>query len=458
MPQREAGQGVFYIFLQFFVIFAIRETNYFTSIPHILAYVVILRYNHVMILELKCENFYSVGRSIKISFESQRVADKRGNYYHGTDNPGFNKISLTNAIIGANSSGKTTIIQMIAFLKYIICEAFERRVNDLILVTPNVLLSSQNTKIGAKFLIENTIYQYDFVLNSKRIVDERLSVFNRSSKNSRLTKKRLFSRTAKSDGTYSFHGIKDFGVDENEVRSDVSFIAIASKHKQNILANKIFDYWDNLYHNVFVHGLRENSDSLAGSFAELDKDDDFKCLARALFRDFGLDFDDIISVDISEAYRTKRILQAVHRRANGITYNINYEDESSGSRKLVNNLLICLVALRNSEIKNGAVAVIDEIDSCLHPFLVERLVELFSDKKINKHNAQLIFSTHNHKLLDRLEKDQILLVENNDGFTESHRADSVKGLRSDSSFYSDYCAGKFGGLPIINDRTSCLND
>ena len=58
----------------------------------------------------------------------------------------------------------------------------------------------------------------------------------------------------------------------------------------------------------------------------------------------------------------------------------------------------------------GGVAILDEFDVSLHPDMF-CLFELFIQPEINPHNAQLLFSTHSHVVLSKLDKYQIILIE-----------------------------------------------
>src|SRR5690606_20900472 len=66
------------------------------------------------------------------------------------------------------------------------------------------------------------------------------------------------------------------------------------------------------------------------------------------------------------------------------------DDESSGTRKFV-----ALAGPLLDVLENGYTLVVDELDAKLHPNLVEKILILFNSNEKNKHNAQLIFNTHN---------------------------------------------------------------
>ena len=55
-------------------------------------------------------------------------------------------------------------------------------------------------------------------------------------------------------------------------------------------------------------------------------------------------------------------------------------------------------------IKLGKVFIVDEIENCFQKNVVFNLIFLFNDERINKNNAQLIFSTHYTEILDILNR------------------------------------------------------
>ena len=79
------------------------------------------------------------------------------------------------------------------------------------------------------------------------------------------------------------------------------------------------------------------------------------------------------------------------------------------------------------------------------------LIDLFDDSEKNLNNAQMIFSTHDTAIMDRLGKYRTYLVnkENNESF--GYRLDEIPGdiLRNDRPVSSPYRNGKVGGVPKV---------
>ena len=125
---------------------------------------------------------------------------------------------------------------------------------------------------------------------------------------------------------------------------------------------------------------------------------------------------------------------------------LTYYDQSSGTQSLYLQLHLYL-----SVISMGGVLALDEFDINLHPDLLPMLLDLFEDKKINKKSAQLILTTHNDEIMDRLGKYKIVLVNKEDNESFLYRLDEIPGdmIRNDRPISPIYNANKIGGKPRI---------
>lgn len=112
---------------------------------------------------------------------------------------------------------------------------------------------------------------------------------------------------------------------------------------------------------------------------------------------------------------------------------------------------MALVALFLWATKNGKTVLIDELEASLHPLLSTSLISIFKDKRYNKSNAQLIFTTHNTDFLewDVLQLSEVALVDPR-GFNGAQvmRLSEIEGLRNANNFRRRYLNGDFGGIPF----------
>ena len=104
---------------------------------------------------------------------------------------------------------------------------------------------------------------------------------------------------------------------------------------------------------------------------------------------------------------------------------------------------------------DGAVLLADELDSSLHPELVQELVRLFQDPDVNTTQAQLVFNAHDIALLgdssaDRLlGRDQIWLTRKlNDGSTYLDQLTEFEP-RKQEAIGKRFLQGHYGTRPLL---------
>ena len=132
-------------------------------------------------------------------------------------------------------------------------------------------------------------------------------------------------------------------------------------------------------------------------------------------------------------------------RVGDVDHKLLFKQESSGTQGAYLLLSRVLPVL-----KNGGLAIIDELEADLHPHMLNPILDLFFSPKTNPKNAQIIFTCHSVEVLSLLHKSQVVLVEkNSDCISDAWRLDSIKGVRADDNLYAKYMAGAYGAIPQI---------
>ncbi len=141
-------------------------------------------------------------------------------------------------------------------------------------------------------------------------------------------------------------------------------------------------------------------------------------------------------------------LKTVHAGKDGELVRFDFEDESSGTRRLM-EILPILADVGTRE----RVFVVDELDRKLHPHLSRFFVSSFLSRCGEDQRSQLIFTTHDTLLmdLDLLRRDEIWFFEK-DAFGAStlYSMNALK-VRRDLKLDKSYLQGRFGGIPLIRD-------
>jgi hypothetical protein len=122
-------------------------------------------------------------------------------------------------------------------------------------------------------------------------------------------------------------------------------------------------------------------------------------------------------------------------------------EESFGTRALF--FIGCRIL---QALQSGSPFLIDEVDSGLHSYITQMIVDLFRNKRINHNNAQLIFTTHDVNLLDQntIRKDQVWFTgKDKCGVSELFSLSDFDDVREDTPFAKWYINNKFGGVPSL---------
>ena len=128
---------------------------------------------------------------------------------------------------------------------------------------------------------------------------------------------------------------------------------------------------------------------------------------------------------------------------------LSLERESAGTVAWLALVVPAVVTLQQ-----GGVLVVDEIDSSLHPHLVEMLIGIFADEQKNPLGAQLICTTHDSYLISpqssvKLKPEQIWLTEKgNDGASELYSLADFPRHKG-ANVAKRYLSGRYGGVPSL---------
>lgn len=144
-----------------------------------------------------------------------------------------------------------------------------------------------------------------------------------------------------------------------------------------------------------------------------------------------------------------RNLLFTHRGAANERPPFSIRDESDGTIAWLSLMVPALDVLRS-----GGFLCIDEIDSSLHPHLVDVLLGVFDDAESNPNGAQLLFTSHETYILSPLSDidlapEQVWFTDKTvDGATElSCLADFPR--HRDANVAKRYLLGRYGGTPRL---------
>jgi uncharacterized protein len=122
------------------------------------------------------------------------------------------------------------------------------------------------------------------------------------------------------------------------------------------------------------------------------------------------------------------------------------EQESDGTQRMFE-----LLGPIYEVLQEGAVLIMDELDTSLHAYITRELVQLFNNPNTNPGRAQLVFTTHDTSLLDPtlFRRDQVwFTAKDGTGATDLYSLQDFS-LRKGEAIQKGYFAGRYGAIPVL---------
>ena len=444
-----------------------------------------------MIVSFSVSNFRSFrGEQTFSMIASNRLAGTHED--HTISIPGTDeKVLKTAAIYGANGAGKSNLFKALEYLKGLVLtqrkkhsgtrrEAFRFNAMDL-----------EPSSFDLQFIVANQLYRFGCKVNDQRIMEEWLVRVDGG------REKPLYERITTEEGNVK---IEAPGLKKKKLKA---LATIGGPQNQSFLATILAtleepDFGDELQgiFSWFKHGLTliGPDDGYAALGAQLFNNPDLLDFASHFLKSSATGIDRLkvqkkeISEDELQNLLPKEIatvlldklrdkekgigiriplpagnellfeclgngrfchitVQAEHQPAIGAVVPLALEEESDGTRRLL-DLIPALHNLKN----NDAVYFIDEIDRSLHPMLVRKFLESFL-KSCDGGQRQIIVTTHESSLLDLdlLRRDEIWFAEK-----DAHSATQLYSMadfkvRKDLEIRKHYFQGRFGGIPFLGN-------
>ena len=402
-----------------------------------------------MIAEIKFKNMFSFRDETVLSFEADKSKDLES--YHVVELAPDVKLLKLAVIYGANASGKSNIIKVCDFIRsFITCTPLNKA--ELIKIVPFLLnrtSKEQASEFSVSFYAMNgdkaIRYVYSVLLETTHIVRETLiyylsqqpaTVFERSMENNvssiKFGQKVKISTAAKEEITLKCLPNMSVFAAYMQVNTNIAEMETALQYLTKQMMPAI----------VPTSSLSRYAE---GSIKkETAKEYILRYLQEADFN--------ISNISSKEQETKKGVVNYTmyqHKVSSGLGGNDYYEFpelyESDGTIRTFG-----LASQIQNSIGSNAFLAVDEIESSLHPKLIEYMIERFLKES---KQAQLLLTTHYDGLLgeeDLLRKDNIWFAEKNtDGASVLYPLTDFKGLNRISSLQKAYKFGKFGAVPNL---------
>ena len=433
----------------------------------------------IMIVEFSISNYKSFKTESTLSFVASNTTKE-----HEDDNTfkwGEYKFLKSNAIYGANASGKSNLINALSIMKRTVISSFQNALaekNRSINIAPfklNPDTINEPTTFEVVFISNSKQYRYGFELKDNIVSSEWL--FHIPKKIETF----LFIRENDKIKINKAHFKEGIGL-EDKTRENVLFISVCSQFN-GTTSDTVINWFKDL---KFISGL--NDDEYRGyTTYKLKNDKKFNKWANKfikfleiskvsveeeLIESLNIDEFEIpdekkeLKValkalsDLQEKQQTVSKLKSWHNVfdsnniiQDSIPFDFNKE-ESKGTQKLV-----YILGPIYDSLVNGKILFIDELDSRLHTILTKEILHLFH--KFNKNNAQFAFVLHDTNILktEIFRRDQLWFVEKNQfGCSNIYSLYDYGKVRKDAKFEQEYLKGRYGAVPQFDLSNDLIDE
>lgn len=417
-----------------------------------------------MLIEFRVKNFRSLRDEQVLSLVASKDKTLEDTHTLPTGLKAAPRLLRSAVVYGANASGKSNLIKALQYMRAVVMEsATVIQPGQTYAVQPfrlDAQTAGEPTEFEVTFILDGVRYQYGYAMTPQRIVGEHLLVY-KAFKPQRWFERHFDAKTGKDVFEFGsgLKGPKNLW--EGATRPNALFLSMAVQLNSEAL-RPVFDW--------FASGL-----VIFNEQALLNPQVSIQMLKQAEGRKQICNFltaADISIADIELATRKvagqsikidlatgKQEFGPVENEVNELKFLhvtdkgkavFDLADESSGTRNLLFLTGPVLDILRKE-----TTLVIDELDTSLHPHLVQALVRLFHRPDTNTGSAQLIFTTHDTTLLDAyglFRRDQVWFVEKKDDQSSDLYGLMEFSPRKNEALERGYLQGRYGAIPIISGQ------
>lgn len=417
-----------------------------------------------MLIEFSVKNFRSIKERQTLSMVANSSRELQSTNTMAAPN-GKQRLVRSAVVYGPNAAGKSNLLNALQAMEEIVLKSAQQQRGDDLPVIPYFFDSStqkQPTEFEVMFINEGVRYQYGFTATKQRIIEEWLYAYPKGRAQSWIereydgaSEQYLWGNSEKLVGPKHIW--------QESTRDNALFLSTAIQlNNQQLLP--VFDWFGAVIR--FLLNERIDPGFTVQYYEGLDGEREIVDLLQKA--DFTIQKIEIqrekvgeedIPAGLSAPARAELMeklknvdridAQAIHIGSDGQAYHLDMGEESDGTLKFFS-----LAGPWLDILENGWIIVVDELNSSLHPALVEYLVRMFHNPQLNKKNAQLIFTTHETAILRQevFRRDQIWFVDK-----DKHNATTLYPLSDFSprkgveNLEKWYLQGRYGALPYLRE-------
>lgn len=413
-----------------------------------------------MLIEFNVTNFRSIHDEQTLSMVCDVGKEHKDQNTFATGMRSVPNLLRSVVIYGPNAAGKSNIMEAMRSMRMFVVLSHSMQDGENIEVEP-FLLNSKSRMEPSEFVVffmqDNVRYRYGFAVNNERVLSEWLTAYPEG------RPQKWFER-----GVDDWHiGTNLSGTTEQiklwkaSTRQNALFLSTAVQLNNEQL-KPVFNWFKQKLMVIKSSGIINWQDSAIKCVSDEGKKRILEFMKAADIGILGIEVKEIRFED-DDSDLPPDILQKrkdwlarkpfdvkfAHKASDsGKVVEFDISDESRGTQKL-----FAIAGQLLDVLTKGSVLFIDELDTSLHPVIMRYLVSMFHDPKINKNNAQIVFTTHDTTILDAevFRRDQVWFVEKDEYGASRLYPLSDFSPRKGEALEKGYLHGRYGALPFIGD-------
>ena len=396
-----------------------------------------------MLCQFSVKNYKSIRDEVTFDMQAAAISEHEDRIIKDQDGEMYLPVS---AIYGPNGGGKSNVLAAFhTLVAKILRPLFATEDNDekvffqrKIIVEPFAFSESKNEPTEFELFFRTDLAEYRYILHVKRDI-----VIYESLDRVKLETGRRSALFQRNDNGIDLKGafaklkVSD---DLSKTLTLLSYLGIA--YKGNAVVKDVLNWFE--YGVEFLnYGNPIQELKMAVSTSE-----DVKNLMLEMIQEMDLDI-----VDFRVEEKENDMIEVFTKHCvDGVEWEISLSDESSGTQKLFG--LLPFIA---ESLLTGTVLVIDELDAKIHPVLLCHIIMMFNDLSINRHKAQLIFTSHDLSTMNSkvFRRDEIWFVAKGNAQNSKlyslveFKNENGESVRKDAKFDKQYLEGKYGADPYL---------
>lgn len=397
-----------------------------------------------MLCQFTVKNYKSIRDEVTFDMQAAAISENEDRVIKDQDGELYLPVS---AIYGPNGGGKSNVLEALNTLVAKILRPLyatadnEERVflQKRILVEPFAFAEeSKGSPTEFEIFFRTKLAEYRYILHVKKDI-----VMYESLDRVKLDTGRrsaLFEREENGIELKGAFAKLKVSEDLSKTLTLLSYLGIA--YRENAIVKDVLGWFE--YGIDFLNygnPMQELRMAVANS-------DEVKHIMLDMIQEMDLDI-----VDFRVEEKENDLIEVYTKHSvDGYETELNLSDESSGTKKLFGLLPFIAASLLT-----GTVLIIDELDAKIHPVLLRHIIMMFNDMSINRHKAQLIFTSHDLSTMnsDVFRRDEIWFVAKGNAQNSKlyslveFKNEKGESVRKDAKFDKQYLEGKYGADPIL---------